>query len=171
MRGLVRYLVLFVIDLKSRKVEIAGIVRRPNGAWMEQTARNLTDIEKGFLRNAKYLIHDRDPLFTKGFRKILGSSGVKTVRLPARSPNLNAYAERFVRTIKSECLAQMIPLSEAHLRSTVKEFTEHYHHERNHQGLGNRLIQRARDDGERKGAIRCRRRLGGVLNYYYREAA
>jgi hypothetical protein len=83
-RGLVRCLVLFVIDLKSRKVEIAGIVRRPNGAWMEQTARNLTDIEKGFLRGARYLIHDRDPLFTKGFRKILGSSGAKTVRLPAR---------------------------------------------------------------------------------------
>jgi putative transposase len=171
MRGLVRYLVLFVIDLKTRKVEISGIVRRPNGAWMEQAARNLTDVEEGFLKGTTYLIHDRDPLYTAAFRKILRSSGVQPKRLPARSPNLNAYAERFVRTIKSECLAQVIPLSEAHLRRTVTDFAEHYHRERNHQGLGNRLIERAEDAGDRKGAIRCRRRLGGVLNYYYREAA
>ncbi len=108
--GLVRYFVLFVIDLQTRRVEIAGIAQQPNGEWMKQIARNLTDADDGFLNGARYLIHDRDPLFTEAFREILGSSGVRTVKLPARSPDLNAYAERFVRSIKSECLAQMIPL-------------------------------------------------------------
>jgi putative transposase len=104
--GLVRYFVLFVIDLKSRRVNIAGILPRPNGEWMSQIARNLADCEDGFLNEARCLIHDRDPLFTRSFRQILKSSGVETVKLPARSPNLNAYAERFVRSIESECLAQ-----------------------------------------------------------------
>ena len=133
--GLIRYFVLFVIDLKSRRVDIAGIPPQPNGEWMSQIARNLTDCEGGFLKEARYLIHDRDPLFTRAFRESLRSSGVEMVKLPARSPNLNAYAERFVRSIKSECLAQIIPLGERHLRHAVKEYTEHYHFERNHQYL------------------------------------
>jgi transposase InsO family protein len=138
---------------------------------MAQIARNLTDAETGFLQGVRYLIHDRDPLFTREFREILRSSGVDPVRLPARSPNLNAYAERFVRSIKSECLAQIIPLSERHLRATVMEYTEHYHLERNHQGLGNRLIEASRTKRTQVGAIRRHERLGGTLNYYYREAA
>jgi hypothetical protein len=102
--------------------------------------------EEGFLNGARYFIHDRDPLFTEGFREVLGSCGGRAVKLPARSLDLNAYAERFVRSIKSECLAQIIPLGERHLRKAVKEYTEHYHVERNHQGLDNELIedQRAR---------------------------
>ena len=110
-----------------RKNEIAGILSRPNGEWMSQIARNLTDCDTGFLNGSRHLIHDRDPLFTRSFREILKSSGVETVKLPARSPNLNAYAERFVRSIKSECLAQIIPLGERHLRHALKEYTEHYH--------------------------------------------
>jgi transposase InsO family protein len=106
-------------------------------------ARNLTDVGEGFLRNARYLIHDRDYLFTKDFREILRTGGVETVRLPAPSPNLNAYAERFVRSIKSECLAKIIPLGERHLRLVVSEYVEHYHLERNHQGLENQLIERS----------------------------
>ena len=112
---------LFVIDLKTRRVEIAGILARPNGEWMGQLARNLTDCDEGFLKESRFLIHDRDPLFTMSFREILKSSGVETEKLPARSPNLNAYAERFVRSIKSECLSQIIPLGEQHLRHAVKE--------------------------------------------------
>jgi transposase InsO family protein len=169
--GLVRYFVLFIIDLKTRKVEIAGIIRQPNGEWMKQVVRNLTDVDGGFLRQARYLIHDRDPLFTEGVREILKSSGVETVKLPARSPNLNAYAERFVRSIKSECLARIIPLGERHLRKTVKEYTEHYHLERNHQGLNNELIIELADCPNMDAAVECRERLGGVLNYYYRRAA
>ena len=117
--GLVRYFVLFFIDLKTRRVEIAGIVRQPDGEWMKQVARNRTDPIDGFLRDAKYLIHDADPLFMDGFKAILKPSGVKTVKLPARSPNLNAYAERFVRSIKEECLNRVVLLSEQHLRELL----------------------------------------------------
>ena len=107
----------------------------------------------------------------EAFRQVLGSSGVGRVKLPARSPNLNAYAERFVRLIKSECLAQIIPLGERHLRTAVKEYTEHSHLERNHQGLKNDLIEKPRDDLDGNGAVECRERLGGVLRYYDRRAA
>ena len=137
---------------------------------MHQIARNWTDSEDGFLLRSRYLIHDRDPLFTKAFRETLESSGVRSVRLPSRSPNLNAYAERFVRSIKSECLAQVIPIGEAHLRRAVREYVEHYHGERNHQGLGNRLIESSADDSRKDGRIECRQRLGGLLRFYQRAA-
>ncbi len=169
--GLVRYFVLFVIDLETRRVEIAGIAQQPDGEWMKRIARNLTDCDAGFLTGTRYLIHDRDPLFTEGFRDILAPSGVKTVKLPARSPNLNAYAERFVRSVKSECLAQIIPLGERHLRKAVKEYTEHYHFERNHQGLGNELIEKPINGSGVNGVVDCRERLGGLLKYYHRRAA
>ena len=100
--GLVRYFVLFIIDLQTRRVEVAGIVQQPDGQWMQQIARNLTDVDTGFLDRSRYLIHDRDPLFTDAFRAHLSTAGVETVKLPPRSPNLNAFAERFVRSIKSE---------------------------------------------------------------------
>ena len=168
--GLVRYFVLFVIDLKTRRVEIAGIIQQPEKEWMNQIARNLTDSEDGFLNGARYLIHDRDPLFTTSFREVLESSGVSTVKLPARSPNLNAYAERFVRSIKAECLAQIIPLGERHLRNAVREYAEHYHVERNHQGIDNKLIDDQQSMTSMSGDIERSERLGGVLNYYRRAA-
>jgi len=168
-RGLVRYFVLFVIDLQTRRIEIAGIVTSPSGAWMHQVARNWTDVEDGFLLRSRYLIHDRDPLFTKSFRATLEGSGVHPIRLPSRSPNLNAYAERFVRSIKSECLAQVIPIGEAHLRRAVREYVAHYHGERNHQGIDNRLIDSV-DGSRRSGRIECRERLGGLLRFYRRAA-
>ncbi len=130
--GLVRYFVIFVIDLKTRRVELAGIVHQPNGAWMKQIARNLTDVVDGYLKKTKYLIHDRDPLYTREFADILACAGVKTVKLPPQSPDLNAYAERFVRSIKEECLERMILLGERHLRKAVHEYLCHYHSERNH---------------------------------------
>ena len=168
--GLVRYFVLFIIDFQTRRVEIAGIARRPDGEWMKQIARNLTDAEDGFLNGARYLIHDRDPLFTDAFRELLELSGVKTVKLPARSPDLNAYAERFVLSIRSECLDQIIPLGERHLRKAVREYTEHYHVERNHQGRGNELLETPREEPNMDGAVECQERLGGVLKYYRRAA-
>jgi hypothetical protein len=137
---------------------------------MTQLARNLTDAESGFPRTARYLIHDRDPLFTTEVAKRLEICGVRSVKLPARSPNLNAYAERFVRSIKSECLAQIIPLGERHLRCAVREYTELYHLERNHQGLENELIERRSCDFRGNGAVECRERLGGMLRYYRRAA-
>ncbi len=99
LEGLKRYLVLFVIELRSRYFHVAGIHPQPDGAWIEQMARNLTDPSEGFLRRSRYLIHDCDPLYTRGFEDILKGADVQPVRLPARSPNLNAYAERFVRSI------------------------------------------------------------------------
>jgi len=163
--------VLFLIDLSTRRVEIAGLAKRANGFWMSQVARNLNDAEEGFLVGKRYLIHDRDPLFTAEFLETLGTSGVKSVKLPPRAPNLNAHAERFVRTIKESCLERMILFGEGSLRKAVHEFVVHYHCERNHQGLGNRLIIEEELYARRMGAIQCRQRLGGMLNYYYRQAA
>ena len=138
----------------------------------ESDGRNLTDVVAGFLRRHRYLIVDRDPLYTAAFESILQQGGVKLLRLPARSPNLNAYAERFVRSIKSECLRKVVPLGERHLRSVIREYIEHYHRERNHQGLGNHLLQRAPPSGElTPGPIQRRERVGGILSYYHREAA
>ncbi len=138
---------------------------------MQQIARNLIDVDDGFLNGCCYLIHDRDPLFTEAFRALLASAGVKGLKLPERSPNLNAYAERFVRSIKSECLDRIIPLGERHLRSAVVEYTKHYHSERNHQGLDNRLIAKFSETPDIDHVIECKERLGGILKYYYRKAA
>lgn len=169
--GLVRYSVLFVMKVKTRTVEIAGIVRDPTEAWMKQMARNLTDAEAGFLRGMNHLILDRDPLYTSAFRRILLDAGVKVVRLPAKSPNSSAFAERFVLSIKSEWLGRIVPLGEGHLRLAIAQYMEHYHQERPHQGLGNELIAPLEKDGVTTGPVKCRERLGGILNFYYRDAA
>ena len=169
--GLVRYFVFFVVRLETRRVKIAGITCSPCGVWMKQIARNLTDCEDGFLLGIRHLILDRDPLHTAVFRRMLKDSGVKSVRLPARSPNLNAYAERFVLSIKSECLDRIVPIGERHLRLAVTEYAEHYHVERPHQGLGNRLIAPKPGETISAGEVKRHKRLGGMLSYYYREAA
>ena len=167
--GLVRFYVLFVIDLATRHVHIAGISSGPNGNWMAQIARHLTGWDD-FLSNKRYLIHDRDPLFTKQFRDILKASDVESIRLPPKSPNLNSFAERFVLSIKSECLNRMIFFSEAQLHCAIKEYLAHYHLERNHQGVGHKLLK-GRAAANSDGAIVCHQRLGGMLKYYSREAA
>ncbi len=138
---------------------------------MEQIARNLTDAVDGFLRGTRHLIHDRDPLYTRTFLEILKGSGVQPIRLPPRSPNLNAYAERFVRSIKEECLNRVVLLGEGHLHLVVHEYVEHYHRERNHQGLDNQLLERAPPPANTDAGVHRRERIGGLLNYYYREAA
>ena len=118
-RGLTRYIVLFLIDLSTRR-EIAGMATQANGFWMTQTARNLSDAVNGFLKGKRYMIHDRDPLFTAEFLGMLATAGVNSVKLPPRSPNLNAYAERFVRTIKESCLDRMILFGEGSLRKAIQ---------------------------------------------------
>jgi transposase InsO family protein len=165
--GLIRHFVLFVMDLKTRRIKIAGILPQPDGRWMKGVARNLIDAFDGFLDETRNLIHDRDPLFTHDFRMILRASGVRTVKLLAQSPDPNAHAERFVRSIKEECLSHIIPLGERHLRTAVMEYTEHYHRERNHQGIGNRLIE-PREAGS--GQLERCDRLGGLLKCYNRRA-
>ncbi len=171
--GSVRHMVFFVIEIQTRVVEIAAIRVDPDGEWMKQIARNLTDHFDGFLLRAKYLIDDRDPLFTDAFRDMLSSSGVEPLKLPARSPNLNPYAERFVKSIKYECLNHFVFFGERHLRYVIKEYMAHYLEQRYHQGLDGKLVRPASLASETlaDSPIRCRQRLGGMLNYYHREAA
>ena len=141
LRGLVTIYVFFVIELATRRIEIAGITPSPNEAWMMQIGRNLTDPIDGFLEEKKFLILDRDSKFSSVFRDLLKDTNIGVVRLPPRSPNLNAYAERFVRSIKDECLNRMIFFGERSLRKATREYAAHYHRERNHQGIANRLIE------------------------------
>jgi transposase InsO family protein len=169
--GLTRYHVLFVIRLATREVTLGGIIPEPHGQWIKQVARNLTDGLEGCLSGCRYLVHDRSPLFSEGFGMVLRGASIEPVRLPARSPNLNAYAERFVRSIKEGCLEQIILVGEASVHRAALEFLAHYHQERNHQGLENKIIRPQFNPLPSHGAIKCRRRMGGLLRYYYREAA
>jgi transposase InsO family protein len=170
-RGLQQFVVLFFIELSTRKVEIGGIASGPNGLWMNQVGRNLTDAVDGLLSGKRYLIHDRDPLFTAEFLSMLAEAGVASLKLPPRSPDLNAYAERFVRTIKESCLDRMILFGEGAVRKATAEFITHYHSERNHQGLDNALICPEPEPAGPEGEVHRRERLGGPLNYYYSKAA
>ncbi len=170
--GLVTYYVLFFIHLGTRQVHIAGMTPHPNEAWMIQIARNVTMEEWGFLAPRHYLIHDRDGKYCSAFQQIIDAAGVTRVPLPPRSPNLNAYAERWVRSVKEECLSRLILFGEKALWYALTEYGTHYHHESNHQGKGNVLLLPAvNQSGKGEGAIQCRERLGGLLKYYGREAA
>jgi len=166
-KGLTRYMVFVVIDYATRKVEIAGIVEQAYGDWMVQMARNLTDPFCGFLKNKKYLIHDRDVLYTKEFVKTLKAGGVKPIKSMPLAPNFSPFVERFIRSIKSECLDRMIILGEAHLRHCITEYISHYHTERAHQGLDNTIIE---PPPQGTGEIVCQERLGGLLKFYRRAA-
>jgi transposase InsO family protein len=168
----VTYYVLFFLHLSSRRIHVAGVTRHPHEAWMVQVARNVTMEEWGFLSPGQYLIHDRDGKYCPAFHQLIDAAGVKRVPLPPRSPNLNAYAERWVRSIKEECLSRLILFGEASLRHALTQYVEHFHYERNHQGKGNVLLfPMISQDTERQGPIQCRERLGGLLKYYTREAA
>jgi putative transposase len=192
--GLVTYYVLFFIHLASRRVHVAGMTPHPDQRWMVQIARNVTMVDWGFLTPGQYLIHDRDGKFCPAFQQAIDAAGVKRVPLPARSPNLNAYAERWVRSVKEECLARLILCGKRALRHALSEFEAHYHQERPHQGKGNVVLmpslpkgigwkphegvprttqKKSRGAGPflGKGPIECRERLGGLLKYYYRDAA
>ena len=172
--GLTTYYVLFFIQLSTRTVKIAGFTINLDASWMIQMARNTTDAETGLLRDKRKLIIDRDTKYCQDFRQLLESSGTAIIRLPPQSPNLNAYAERLVGSIKAECLDRLIFFGEASLRRALREYTMHYHHERNHQAMHNRLLNGAANDDQYSvdtTKIACRSRLGGMLNCYYREAA
>jgi transposase InsO family protein len=173
LRGLIRYYVLFFIHLESRRICLAGVTRRPDQEWMEQMARNVTMEDAGFLINRRYLLHDRDRKYCASFRQVIEAASVKTLTLPPRSPNLNAYAERWVRSVKEECLAKLILLGEGSLRRVLRHYQAHYHEERNHQGKDNVLLfpLSTQAVGGEQEKLRCRERLGGLLKYYEREAA
>ena len=162
---------LFVMELATRRVHFAGSTANPDEPWMLQVSRNLSDAEDGFLRGKKYLLMDRDTKFSEAFRVTLEQAGVKGVRLPPRSPNLTPHIERFMRSLKDECLHRMIFFGESSLKTAVAGFLAHYHAERNHQGLDNRLLEPGEEVGRTKGEVVCRERLGGMLRYYYKQAA
>ena len=170
--GLVTYYVLFFIHLGTRKVHIAGVTPHPNAAWMIQVARNVTMEEWGLLSPGHYLIHDRDTKFCAAFQHLIDAAGVKRVVLPPQSPNLNAYAERWVRSVKDEALSQLILCGERSLWHVLHEYLAHYHHERNHQGKEHVLLFPSSGYGHKGvGLVQCRERLGGLLKYYDRDAA
>jgi putative transposase len=167
-QGLVTYYVLFFIHLESRRVSLAGISRHPDQAWMQQVARNATGEEWGLLEQRRYVLHDRDTKFCSEFRATLTAGGIEPIQLPARSPNLNCYAERWIRSIREECLSKLILFGEGSLRRAVTEFIEHFHAERNHQGKGNVLLFPAAKVGQQRpqNRVRCCERLGGLLKHY-----
>ena len=167
--GLVTHYTLFVIDTATRRVHIAGTTTHPTSEWMEQIARNLTDCQDGFLTAKRFLIIDRDALFSPGFKAILENSGVEILLTSHRAPNMNAFAERFVRSIKSECLSQMVFVGQASLDRAIAEYVAHYHEERSHQGIGNQIVSGTAP--QRVGEIEVKERLGGLLNYYHRRTA
>ncbi len=170
-RGLMTYYVLFVISIADRVVHIAGITTRPDETWMLQIGRNLLDEADGALAGKKYLIIDRDTKYSQRFREFVEEGGTEVIRLPPLSPDLNAFAERFVRSIKEECLGKMIVVGQASLRRAIAEYMTHFHEERNHQGLGNRLIRGFPVVAANDASIHRRTRLGGMLSYYRRVAA
>jgi putative transposase len=169
-RGLVTYYTVFAIDLASRRVHVVGSTPFPNDLFMSQVVRTLTAADAGILVDHRVLICNRDAKWSETVRERLGDAGIRVVQTPFRAPHANAHAERFVRSIKHECLSRVIPFGARHLRRTISEFVEHYHGERNHQGIGHELIDTARMVNDYGGRIRRRQRLGGLLNYYTRAA-
>jgi len=168
-RKLIRCTVFFVIELATRKVFFAPIKPQPDGQYMKQIARMLTNND-GFLKGKCYLIHDRDPLYrSEGFYDILQSSGIEPIKLPAKSPDLNSIAERFVKSVKSECLDHVILSSVQQLEYALCQYELYYHHERIHQSLG-RIIE-PKHELDDTAEIKCIERLGGLLKSYHRLAA
>lgn len=171
--GLMTYYVLTFMRVASRRVCIAGITTSPDRGWMEQMARNMSLADVGFLNGCRYLLHDRDAKFCSAFAGILEAVGIKAIKLPPRSPNLNANLERWHRSVKEECLSKLILFGEASLRQVLSQYVDHFHRERNHQGKGNVILFPMPADriGELTGEIHTRERLGGMLKFYYRRAA
>ena len=171
--GLITYYVLVFMRVGSRRVCIAGMTHSPDLAWMKQMARNMTLADTGFLWDCRYLLHDRDTKFCAAFDGILQAVGIKAVTLPPRSPNLNAHCERWIRSVKIELLSKMILFGESSLRHCLENYVNHFHAERNHQGKENVILFPEPEDhlGESTGSIQTRERLGGLLKFYYPEAA
>ncbi len=158
-------------DIATRAVHIAGTTPNPNSEFMAQVARNLTDHVDGYLRDKRYLILDNDVLFTAQFKCILGDASVKAVPTAYRAPNRNSFAERWVRSIKSECLSRIIPFGSRSLERAISDSAAHYNSERPHLGLRNKLINEEKNSSSGSGEVIVSERLGGLLKHYHRSAA
>jgi hypothetical protein len=168
--GLKTYYLLFFMEVATRKVHFAGATMHPNDAWMEQVAKHVTDPDNGFLKGKKILLLDRDTKFTASFLSTLKQAGVEPTFTPPKSPNCNAHIERFFLSMKSECLSRLIFFGESTLLVAIAKYVDHYHRHRNHQGVGNLRIEPPPDE-PLCGKIICKEEVGGLLNYYHRQAA
>ena len=161
---------LFFLELGTRRVHFAGCTARPSAAWVTQQARNLAWTLEESGQPVRYLIHDRDAKFPPSFDTVFAAEDVEVIRTPYRAPNANAFAERWVRSARTECLDHLLIASEAHLRRVLTEYVAFYNHARPHQGLDQRCPV-ALPAPVRDGPVGRRDRLGGLLHDYYREAA
>jgi putative transposase len=164
-----RLYVLFFIELGSRRVHLAGCTTNPSGAWVVQQARNLSFT--GLLERMRFLIHDHDSKFTAAFDEIFRSEGITVIRTPIRAPQANAYAERFVRTVRTECLDWLLIVGRRHLEGVLRIYIQHYNRQRPHRGLALQPPQPLQVKQPPGGEVRRRDRLGGLLHEYYRAAA
>jgi putative transposase len=166
--------VLFFIDLQTRKVLIGGVTDgAANAAWCAQIARNLSEARENRANQIKYLVHDRDKRFCAVFDEVFRAEGINILRTPWRAPRANAYAERFIRTVRTECLDRLFIMNERHLSSVLATYVEHYNTERPHRGCG--LVP---PDGENvvtpitaSDRVKRRDRLGSLIHEYHRTAA
>jgi putative transposase len=164
-----RYYVLFFIAHASRRVWFAGCTTNPSGAWVAQQARNLgLDLSD---RGVRFLIRDRDSKYSATFDEVLRSERIRTVKTPVRAPRANAIAERFVRTVRSECLDWLLILNRRHLERVLRVYVDHYNTQRPHRGVGLHPPDRINLAAQTVGEIRRRDRLGGLIHEYYRAAA
>jgi putative transposase len=164
-----RLYVLFFIELGSRRVHLAGCTTNPSGAWVVQQARNLSFT--GLLERMRFLIHDHDSKFTAAFDEIFRSEGITVIRTPIRAPQANAYAERFVRTVRTECFDWLLIVGRRHLEGVLRIYIQHYNRQRPHRGLALQPPQPLQVKQPPGGEVRRRDRLGGLLHEYYRAAA
>ena len=167
-RGLVTFYLVFAMELATRRVHFVGITTNPNGAWMKQIARNLTDSHDGSLLGTRYLLMDRDTKLCEAFRSLLDDSGVKPVRLPPRSPNMNGIAERCVLSARQDLLNTVIVLGERHLRRMLRDYIRFYHEDRCHLGLERDcpLIRPVSGRPDPKARIAALPRVGGLHHRY-----
>jgi putative transposase len=171
LKGLTRYLVFFVIELATRRVQIAGIHAHPCETQMVQWARNLTNAHDGFLKDKQILIHDRDRLFSKTFQETLGVAMFRCLKMPRWSPNLNSFGESWIRAAKREYLDKIVFFGERQVRYVIEQYVEHYDLDRPHKGLEYRRPVEPDASPPRDGLIKCRERLGGLPESHCRDAA
>ncbi len=164
-----RYYVLFFIAHASRRVWLAGCTTNPSGAWVTRQARNL-GLDFGD-RGVRFLIRDRDSKYSGPFDEVFRSEGIRIVKTPVRAPKANAVAERFVRTVRAECLDWLLILNRRHLERVLRVYVHHYNRERPHRALELRPPEPQAHARSAAGEIRRRDRLGGLIHEYYKAAA
>jgi putative transposase len=164
-----RLYVLFFIELESRRVHFAGCTTNPSGAWVLQQARNLSFT--GLFERIRFLIHDRDSKFTASFNEVFRSEGITVIHTPVRAPQANAYAERFIRTVRTECLDWLLIVGRRHLERVLRTYIQHYNRERAHRGLALQPPETPKLKPPPGGDVQRRDRLGGLLHEYYSAAA